>query len=566
MTSPHGRAESAAPHRSMDCWWLSAALFVAVLVAVNLAFFRLQILNGFSVLFSDRNDGVIEDAILEHWSNVVRGLSAWSEVGYFYPHVKTLGYTDGFFLFGLVHAIFRSFGIDPFLSSELVNVVVKNIGFVAFFVAARRIFRLSFGWALFGAALFSLSHSSFLQAGHAQLLSVSFVPLMAVLIWESYQALRARQQRMLVFYGCGAGAFYSAWLLTAYYMAWFSAFFGVFLAAMLLMIGGGPAVASLKRAIRGNRIPLLVIGAVAAATLVPFLIVYLPEARATGMRPFGQVIGSTLALKDIVNVGADNFLYGRFYTTSVKALCPACDVAFGELTTGVTPLLLVLLCGCIAWLWRAERSPDRQTLLRGIALATIVTWLLCLRIGNVTAWYVVYHLFPGAKGLRVVSRYQIFLMAPIVALVVCYLAALAPRIPKPITVALCALLLLGELDSGASDTVALERRPENERTTASAPPPECHSFFVSPARDQDSSTLVNAVYPHNVDAMMIAERINLPTINGFASFNPPDWDLAYPNNRDYIARISKYAALHELTGLCLLDLRTMRWEVNWRSE
>ncbi len=123
--------------------WLSAMLFVAVLAAADIVFFRLQIWNGFSVLFSDRNDGVIEDAILEHWFNVVRSFSLWSEVSYFYPHDKTLGYTDGYFLFGLIHAIFRSVGFDPFLSSELVNVVIKSIGLAAFFAACRRIVGLS---------------------------------------------------------------------------------------------------------------------------------------------------------------------------------------------------------------------------------------------------------------------------------------------------------------------------------------------------------------------------------------------------------------------------------------
>ena len=544
---------------------VAGIIFSVVLVATIAVFFRLQIMNGFAVLFSDRNDGVIEDVILEHWFNVVRGLSAWTEVNYFYPHPNTLGYTDGYFLYGLVHAIFRGAGLDPFISSEMVNIVVKTIGFVVFFAACRRIFGLSFGWALFGAALFTLSHSGYVQAGHAQLFSISFVPLMALLLWESYHALLAGQRRRLILFGCGAGLFYAAWLLTAYYMAWFFAFFGAVLAAMLLWLGGKPAVARLFLAARGNLGPLLLIVAVTAAALAPFLVVYLPKAQETGMRSFAGVLTSTLAFKDIVNVGPSNLLYGSAYTATVKALCPSCDVSFGELTTGIAPLLLVLLGCCCAWLLRMSAPPERQTLLGGITLATLLTWALSIHLRNLSGWYLVYHLFPGARALRVVSRYQIFLMAPIVALVVCYLAALAQRLPRPLMLAVCVLLLLGELDTGASGTVTLERQAENERTSADVPPRECQAFFVSPARDQDSSTLVNAVYPHNVDAMMIAERVNLPTINGYASFNPSDWDFAYPNNPDYLGRIEKYASLHQLTGLCRLDLATLQWQPNWRA-
>jgi len=300
--------------------------------------------------------------------------------------------------------------------------------------------------------------------------------------------------------------------------------------------------------------------------LVPFLSVYLPKAEETGMRSFTGVLTSTPALKDIVNVGASNLLYGRAYTAVVTTLCPSCDVSFGELTTGITPLLLILLGCCCVWLLRMSDASQPQILLGGIALAVLITWAMSIHVRDVSGWYLVYHLFPGAKALRVVSRYQIFLVAPIVVLVVCYLAAVAQRMPKPLMLTLCVLLLLGEIDSGASGTVTLERKAENERTLASAPPPECRSFFTSPARDQDSSTLVNAVYPNNVDAMMIAERVNLPTINGFASFNPSDWDFAYPNNPDYLARIEHYAALHQLTGLCRLDLATLHWQPDWRGD
>ena len=544
---------------------VAGVVFVAVLVATIAIFFRLQIMNGFSVLFSDRNDGVIEDVILEHWFNVVRGLSAWTEVNYFYPHPNTLGYTDGYFLYGLAQAIFRGAGLDPFLASEMVNVVVKTIGFVAFFAACQRIFGLSFGWALFGAALFTLSHSSYVQAGHAQLFSISFAPLMAVLLWEGYRALLAGRQRRFLLFGCGAVLFYAAWLLTAYYMAWFFAFFGAVLAAMLLWLGGKPAVARFFQAVRSNLGALLLTVAVTAAALAPFLVVYLPKAEETGMRSFASVLTSTPALKDIVNVGASNVLYGRAYTVTVKALCPSCDVSFGELTTGITPLLLILLGCCCVWLLRLSAPPERQTLLGGIALATVITWGLCIHVRTLSGWYLVYQLFPGAKALRVIARYQIFLMVPIVALVVCYLAALWQRLPRAVMLALCGLLLLGELDTGASGTVTLDRQAENERSSAGAPPRECQAFFVSPARDQDSSTLVNAVYPHNVDAMMIAERVNLPTINGFASFNPSDWDFAYPNKPDYPVRIEKYAASHKLTALCRLDLATLQWQPNWRA-
>ena len=73
---------------------------------------------------------MIELSILEHWWNVLRGLSPWDRTDYFFPVPGTLGYNDGYLLFGLLHAGFRTLGADPFLSGELVNASTRVIGFL----------------------------------------------------------------------------------------------------------------------------------------------------------------------------------------------------------------------------------------------------------------------------------------------------------------------------------------------------------------------------------------------------------------------------------------------------
>ena len=61
------------------------------------------------------------------------------------------------------------------------------------------------------------------------------------------------------------------------------------------------------------------------------------------------------------------------------------------------------------------------------------------------------------------------------------------------------------------------------------------------------------LYPHNVDAMLLAELWRVPTINGFSTFNPPDWAFSDPLAPDYDARAEAYARRHRLSGLCRLD-------------
>ena len=69
---------------------------------------------------------------------------------------------------------------------------------------------------------------------------------------------------------------------------------------------------------------------------------------------------------------------------------------------------------------------------------------------------------------------------------------------------------------------------------------------------------LNALYPHNVDAMFLAELWRRPTINGFSTFNPPDWQFGDPLAAGYDARALAYIRRHGLRHVCQLDMREAR--------
>jgi hypothetical protein len=62
--------------------------------------------------------------------------------------------------------------------------------------------------------------------------------------------------------------------------------------------------------------------------------------------------------------------------------------------------------------------------------------------------------------------------------------------------------------------------------------------------------------------MMIAERFNLPTLNGLQTFVPKDWDLFGSAEPDYLDRVLAYARRSGvMDGLCSLDIPTRRWQL-----
>ena len=98
-------------------------------------------------------------------------------------------------------------------------------------------FGLPFGWALLGAALFTISNNLFIRGSHVQLFSVSFVPALALLAHGALAALWEGRRGALLGWGAGFCVLFAACLMTGFYMAWYSAFLGGGAAAGLA--GGG---------------------------------------------------------------------------------------------------------------------------------------------------------------------------------------------------------------------------------------------------------------------------------------------------------------------------------------
>jgi hypothetical protein len=523
-------------------------------------FFRYQIANGFTRLAGDRYDDFIELSILEHWYNVAQGFSHWSQMNYFYPVAGSLGYNDGYFFYGLIYAVFRWSGADQFLSGELVNVIVRSIGFFAFYFASRRIFHISLPWALLGAVVFTISNNIFMHILHGQLLSVSFAPLLALLVHNTLQALIARQRGALILWGSAFNVLFAASLFTGFYMAWYFAFLGCATLLTWIVIAGSERRRDLLTILRDEALPLTILLCTAVAVNAPFLSVYLPKAMETGMHPYNEVFQYSPSLLDVVHVGDNNLLFGRLQVIMNQYFRPGFP-SFSERTTGFPPAVLFLyVCATVSLCWRfCLRVCDKILPMQAMALSTLLTWALTLHIGQFSPYYLVYLLIPGAKAVRVIARYQIFLAAPVIVLAVLYLSQNSLRIAKPLLAIIVALLVVEEIN--IAPPLSLDRFHEIAWLAAiPSPPSNCQAFFVSAARPEALfGPATDKLVSHNIDAMLIAETKRLPTVNGSSTFLPSGWHLESPDSPSYLAMVKAFASQNGVRGLCALDLQAVNW-------
>ncbi len=510
------------------------AITIAALLLSLAWVWRFQLGNGFTHTFGDRNDAMIEIALLEHWSNVLAGAEAWNGVAWFHPALGTLGYNDGYLVFGLVHALGRSLGLSTFAATDLAHAALKAAGFVGMALLLRRAGGVQPDWALFGATLFTVADLTISHANHGQLFTLGFGPWAALAGWATARAVVDRDQKRALRCGLAFAAVFALWISTAYYLAWFFALYLLVLGIFVLASGGAlrPLLASWK--------PLLAVGLAAVVLLVPFLVVYLPKASETGMHDPRIALRTTLWPIDLINTGPANLLWG-WLPQAIRASFAPGLTSDPDAVFGMPPLFLAAAIAAILW---AQRSGDRW--LARVGAALLVCWVLMLNLGGIIPWRAVQVIVPGAGGIRVVGRFAILLLLPAIFLLTVALDRLKRGAPL-----LAAALLVEQVATAAP--VALDVA-ERTRALAAIPPPPlaCRSFAVIHATDTPER---DPVYAGNVDAMVLASLWRRPTINGVSTFGPPGWNFARTTAPDYPARVRGYARRFGLRDVCLLDTR-----------
>lgn len=93
---PTDSTSTTATHR----WWVVGAVASGIVATVYL--YRDFFFTGFARLQGEPADGVLTLAISRHWPLLGTSGRSWNDLGTFYPTPNTLGYSDTFFLNGLL--------------------------------------------------------------------------------------------------------------------------------------------------------------------------------------------------------------------------------------------------------------------------------------------------------------------------------------------------------------------------------------------------------------------------------------------------------------------------------
>jgi hypothetical protein len=540
------------------------ALSVVVGVVGLLWFFRVFLITGFDGIYGDQGDVRFVIAILEHWVQLFQGKAQWLSPSFFYPVKHTLGYSDTLFLMAAPYSLARSLGFDAFIAFQMTMVFMWGLGYVGATLYLRRGVGIDIGPASLGAAIFMFSNAQFLAANHPQLAATAFVPWLA---WMAVSYWRRRHGPAGPRYAIGAGfmLLLGGLTYTAFYIAWFTVFGGVCLGLIALGLmswdrGREPLLAA-ARWLWGNRLHIVVMLLIGAATLVPFVLTYKPVIDTFPLRGYPEIAPHLPQLIDYINVDYSNRIWGGW----LRWIDPELTTRdkWTELRYGFTPGLIALfLAACVAAVIRFRRRQSIDAagagpVLFGVALgaAVLLVWLLMLHVGDASLWKAVYKVFPAAGAVRAVFRFNLVLALAAITLILLVLQRFSARGRWAYALSVGVLVLVVAEQHNVQ--MAYFSKAEQRAILANVKPaPEyCRVFAILPNTGRRVDWRIQ-----QIDAMLIAMRDKIKTINGYSGYVAPGaWPLHDPFGKEYSVGINNWVQQNKLKDVCGLDFVSGQW-------
>lgn len=548
------------PEATLSAWFVPVlAWFMGAAI-----FFRQQIGSGFDLISGDIGDARLIVYINEHWFRVFSGLAEFRSPPQFYPLEGTLGYSDAFFLYQIFYSPLRLLGIDQFLAFQLTLVGLTAIGFASFFALLRRVFEVPRYLAVAGALIFAFSNMNFLKVGHSQHLTIEFIPLLVLFGFKAVSSVATAPGRAALFSGL-MGVGLALVFFTSFYIGWFFVLASLVFVPVLLALTWPGVMAMVKAHPVAVAACLLAFSASFLVALTPFLLTYLPVLLEGRQRSFADNMQFAGWISDLINVGAGNGVWG-----GVIAGLPGYPVerlGNAEAFLAPTPLLLCVLIGGAIFVARhAVRHPAelrfRGRVILALAVTSLVLMVIPVQVGGYSLWWPVWKFVPGGSAIRVPYRLQI-MNGLIVTLAVFLFLDYWYRVRRlggkaemsgMVLTGLAAVLVLEQING--APTAAVSRARELaflDRVPAAG---QCRVFYLADSVPDDRAT-----YAYQIDAMLISQRVGIPTINGYSGWEPQGWEVRDPRlGNSYVNSADRWLERNGVTdGACAFDVETMAW-------
>lgn len=539
--------------------------FIAIsIILVFCEWFFFRNIIGTEAMIGDRGDGRLTCLLTEHWWNFFSGKEKFSEIAMFYPVDEAFGYTDLFLGYGLIHSIFRLFGIDMFASYKYTLILIHIMGTAFMYYLMSRKLKCSVGWSLFGTFSFCFSDTYANHLRHTQLNAISILPLLLILLIGFVHNYDKRKKRNIYAY-----AFITTFVLLTYTSWYIACFTGVFCLVFLLVffIRLKKCGVMLLSFFKGKILSIGkdIIGYVICMIIfyIPFIKIYLPVLKSSSGYSYNSCTAFLPEFADIINVSESNLMFGKLlgkmnlqsrgYSSEVQA-------GFSVILLGLFLLLFVV---------NSKRNSNNNVaeniFIKVIPDVTFISILvsifLIIRLSSngVSLWGIVYYLLPVVRSMRAIARFLIWLSFPMSVITayaanryICRDSQLKAGI---ITCVAVILLFASNINTKGVDSRWNAADEYVFISNVSEPPKDAEVFYII-----DTVEAGNAASGNQLDAFEIATWYSMKTINGYSGQFPADWDGVWDiGAHAYESSVYEWIEKYDLKQVYAYDRATNTW-------
>jgi hypothetical protein len=233
----------------------------------------------------------------------------------------------------------------------------------------------------------------------------------------------------------------------------------------------------------------------------------------------------------------ENHLWEHLHRPSLDWHSPLASVRDLIPYFSVRTIALTLLVALLALIPSFAVDRTRRLQLIWLAVVSVVVVALPLRFGDVSVWRETLGWLPGLGAIRDPKRIvYVYEVAAVLGLAV-VLAGVAPRSAfRRIVWCLVAALLIYDWNDRVFEYRRARREFERWVERPIAVESSCRSFFIKNASAAYRARSDNLDSLSGADALFIALRHGVPTLNGYSAWVPPEYPMLHLYDADYLGQ------------------------------
>lgn len=546
-------------------------LYFAILSVV---FWRNTSLKPTQILPGDAADARYTTSLYEHWHLFFNGKLGLTQNYFFAPTINTMSFSDAYLFQGIIHSIFRNFGLTIITSWLITTIFTHLIGAYSAILIAKQ-----FNLNLFASALlvtfWGFNSVLWVQRGHVQNLAY---PLLGYMVYFLIKFGKSTTVASKINYLAISILCYLVIAMTTTYV-----FVFVTLTALIFFLLNlyaerrslfSKVNLTLKKKItknwnflvnliKSNLLRILIWSCLNGSLLFVFLYTYIFSVDKITTRSPAEAAYYSPSFFELIEVPPSNLYFGDLASKIASGTIPP----IGERYMGYTLIFLILFAFCLR---TAYKNLPKNKALFQLGLSLIVIEILILKDARgLNIWYFTFGRLPLFEAIRGLSRYHQFayMMGGLIIALVLSNYKFKKRINWVVnfkqwksSFAVMAILIGIGSSEAAGYYGSWNSKEMNPIQISKEQLTPCKYFALTPVEE---SFTARPWYLWLIDAQIVATEFQIPTISGYSGGAPRNYSIDFTNSDSNYKSSLEFAKEKNLKQFCLI--RNSKNEINtWK--